>query len=80
MHTNPVARRTRLAAEIRAEMARQQVTRAALSAATGIKLRAISDSLRSERPFGLDELDTISNTLGMTLSQLVARTDTEAAA
>lgn len=74
LHPN---RRSALAGEIRAELARQNLTYSALAEATGITPSTISRRLQGVKPFDLDEIHTIAQFLGLKVSELTARTDVE---
>lgn len=71
-HT-PIARA--VSAEVRAEMARHQptVTGIQLAGMIGISQNYLAKRLRDETPPDLDDLDAISNALGITFDDLVAR-------
>jgi len=71
-------RRARTAAELRAELARKQVSVVSLSAATGIKVPTLRNRLAGKSPFYLEELDTICAALGVGLSAFVDRTEVDA--
>jgi len=71
-------RRTRAAAEIRAELARQKKSQAWLSAATGIKKTTLRSRLDGVGPFGLDDLDIITAALHIPLVEFISRTDVTA--
>ena len=73
-------RRARIAAEVRAELARQNKTRASLSQATGISVDTLRRRLDGVRPFYMDELDSITLFLGIPLVEFVARTESTEAA
>jgi len=78
--TGPTLRRTRIAAEIRAELARQQMSQATLSAATGITPSTLRARLQGVQPFWMDELDQIANVIGVPLSELITRSDEQVSA
>ena len=72
-------RRTRAAAEIRAELARLKESQAWLSAATGIKKTKLRQRLTGSLPgLTLDEIDTITAALGIPLVEFISRTDVAA--
>jgi len=55
-------------AEIRAEMARRQLTAAELARGLGVNERSLRRGLRGEREFSLAELDAILAMLGLALA------------
>lgn len=69
---NPV-RRTELAAEIRAELARQKRTQVSLSAATGLSLNTLRRRLDGVKPFYVEELEAVCMFLGVPLSDMITR-------
>ncbi|BBJ71037.1 hypothetical protein KPHES18087_05080 [Corynebacterium ulcerans] len=64
-----------IAAEIRAEMARQQKSLSELSDAVGIPLSTIRRSVKGQRAFTIDELASVAAWLGRDLLELVKKTD-----
>jgi len=68
-----VIRRASVAGEIRAEMARRQMSVTALSAGSGIKVDTLRRRLAGHRPFNTDELDSITHFLDLPLITLVQR-------
>lgn len=71
-------RRARIAAELRAEMARQKMSALTLSEATDIKVPTLRNRLAGKSPFYLEELDLICAALGVGLSDFVDRTEVAA--
>jgi transcriptional regulator with XRE-family HTH domain len=71
-HTTPL-RRGALAAEIRAEMARQRVSVAQLSDATCISAPTLYRRLHGVKPLLVEELDAISACLGVPVWELTER-------
>lgn len=63
-------RRELVAAEVRAELARQMMTVPALSDATGIAYRTLTRRVSGESPFDTDELDRVARALGVPLAHL----------
>jgi len=61
----------RVAAEIRAEMARRNVTQRALSEATGMHVAALGARLKGRRPITVDELTTIAIALDVEPADLM---------
>jgi len=76
--TKPKERRTRIADELRAEMARQRMTVVSLSAATNIKSPTLRNRLAGRSPFFLEEVDLICTVLGVGLTAFIDRTEVEA--
>lgn len=74
------ARTEGIAAEIRAELARQEISVNALSNNTGIPVSTLRRSVRGFRPFTVDELFVITRTLGLLMSEVVARAEKGVAA
>lgn len=72
-------RRSDLAAEIRAEMARQRVSIAQLSAGTGLSISKLYRRLNGVNPFLVDEFDAIAAFLGVPTWELAARAKAGAA-
>ncbi len=60
-----------VAAEVRAEMARQSKTQADLGRVLGVVQPAISLRLRGKRPFKLDELERLADYFDVPLSSLI---------
>lgn len=77
MGTNEL-RRTRVAAELRAELARQKMSVSSLSNSTHITLPTLRNRLAGKRPFFLEELDTICAVLGVGLTEFIDRTEVDA--
>lgn len=55
----------RVAAEIRAEMARQRMTQVRLSEALGLSQPQVAKRLKGEIAFDTTELETVARTLGV---------------
>lgn len=70
-------RRAAIAAEVRAELARQSMTLTALSLSTHITVPTLRNRLAGKRPFFLEELDTICAALGVGLTELIDRTEVD---
>lgn len=68
-------RTARLAAEIRAELGRQNKRIPELAAGTGINAATLRRRLQGERPFFLEEVDAIAQFLGFPVSEIVVRSD-----
>lgn len=60
-----------VAAELRAELARQHRSRRWLAAAVGLPLTTVARWVKGETAPGLDELDAIAQALGTTVGRLV---------
>lgn len=69
----------RLAAELRAEMARQRRTLTWLADQVGMTQSTLGRKLRGEYPFDVTELDMVTAALGIRASELWSRIDTEVA-
>lgn len=63
----------RLAAEVRAEMARQQVNNPRLADATGIPRVTLWRRLRADSDFTVDELMSVAEFLGLSVQELIDR-------
>lgn len=74
-----ITRRQRLAAEVRAEMARQRIALTTLSEKTGIPLSTLRRRTDAHVPFDVDELDAVGRVLGVSVAALLARTEAEPA-
>ena len=72
MHTDTT---TSLRGEVRAEMARQGITRQTLADRTDISVWAIGRALSGQRDFSLTEVLSIAAALGLPASELVARAE-----
>jgi lambda repressor-like predicted transcriptional regulator len=68
-------RRARLAAEIRAELGRQNKSAAELSAGTGIRPDTLRRRLNGRYPLMAEELLVICTFLGVSIGDLTARTE-----
>jgi hypothetical protein len=69
-------RRSSVAAEVRAELARQSKTHTSLADATGISVDTLRRRLAGQKPFYVEELGSVSRFLGLTIDQLIARAET----
>lgn len=70
---NYSTRREQVAAEVRAEMARQRISLTELADATSISPSTLRRRLDSVSPFDVDELDRVAGALGVSPDQLFAR-------
>lgn len=61
----------RVAAEVRAEMARQQMSQEKLAALTGLSQSRISRRLVGDRPFDITELAAVATALGVPVTQFM---------
>lgn len=68
-------RRTSIAAEIRAEKARQQITTQALADGSKINIATLRRRLDGVRPFTTDELDRLTHFLAVPLVTLIERAE-----
>jgi transcriptional regulator with XRE-family HTH domain len=62
-----------IAREVRAELGRQQISGAALGRHLFLSQAAISRRLRGVLPFGVNELQTIAELFGLSLTALLGR-------
>ncbi|RCS81822.1 helix-turn-helix domain-containing protein [Brachybacterium alimentarium] len=60
-----------VAAEVRAEMARQRTSRKELADATGISLSTLRRRLDDDTPFALDELPRVAHALNVPIAALM---------
>ncbi|GGO92575.1 hypothetical protein GCM10011584_29270 [Nocardioides phosphati] len=63
--------REAVAAEVRAAMARQQMTQVALAGKVDMSRVALADRLSARRPFAVDELYRIADALNVSVWSLV---------
>lgn len=68
-------RRTRIAAEIRAEMGRQRVSLSSLATDAGISPSTLSRRLNGVRPFLLEEVDAICHSLSVPMADILTRAE-----
>lgn len=73
-------RSERVAEEIRAEMARQQITVDALSEQSGIPISTLRRSVKGYRPFTINELFVITRLLGISVVEIIQRAEGQLAA
>ena len=66
-------RRTSIAALVRMELARQKLSKASLSDATGISIDTLRRRLDGVYPFTIEEVDAVSHFLGYTLPNFYAK-------
>lgn len=78
--TTPEVVSSRIADEIRAELARQRKTAAELAMVLGVTQHTIGRRLNGGTPFNAIELMAAALWLGMSLSDLVRRAESEMAA
>ena len=71
-------RRARVAAEIRAELARQNKSKASLAQAAGISPDTLRRRLNGVYPFAIEEVDAICFFLGIPIAEFVARARADA--
>ena len=74
MERNPL-RRESVAAEVRAELARQSKTYVSLADATGISVDTLRRRLAGLKPFYVEELASVSRFLGLTVDSLIERAE-----
>jgi len=63
----------RVAAEVRAAMARNRVSQEAVARALGVSQTAVSRRLSGVVPFDINELECVAQFLGVPIQQLVYR-------
>lgn len=73
-------RSERVAEEVRAEMARQQITVDALSEQSGIPISTLRRSVKGYRPFTINELFVITRLLETSVVDIVQRAEERTAA
>lgn len=79
-HTPEVLdRRTRIASEVRAEMARQKISKNDVAKEINVSLPTLTRRLSGDRPFYVDELDALSRLFRVPLSDLIERSEVEVA-
>lgn len=69
----------RVGANVRAEMARQKTTQAALAERLAMKQQALSRRISGRTPFNVDELHRVAKALGVSTSALMVDTPSRAA-
>ena len=69
------ARSERVAEEVRAEMARRQISVDALSEESGVPISTLRRSVKGQRPFTIQELFVITRLLGTTVVDIVQRAE-----
>ena len=79
MATQPL-RRTAVAAEVRAELARQNKTATSLAKTTDIPVDTLRRRLNGLSSFTVEELGSVCAYLGLSLDELLARCEASAAA
>lgn len=72
-------RSERIAAEIRAEMARQMISNNALADEIGMPISTLRRSVNGDRPFNLDEFWAVAQALDLSATELVARSQDKVA-
>lgn len=65
-----------ITAEIRAEVARQQVATSSLATQVGMTAATLARKLRGDRPVTLTEAQSLAQALGVPLSTLATRAET----
>jgi transcriptional regulator with XRE-family HTH domain len=63
--------RETIAEEIRALMARRQVSQTELAQAVGVSQATFSERIRGRKPFNLDQLDAIAEHLNVSVESIV---------
>ena len=75
LHPQPQTYAEMVAANVRAEMARQRLQQKTVAEALGVPKNLISDRARGRTPWTLNELETVARLLGTTVSELCAIRD-----
>lgn len=73
-------RSERVAEEVRAEMARRQISVNALSEESGVPISTLRRSVNGQRPFTIQELFVITRLLDTTVVDIVQRAEAQQAA
>ena len=73
-------RRSRVAAEVRAELARQNKSKASLAQAAGISIDTLRRRLDGVYPFYVEEIDAICFFFGIPVAEFIARAREDARA
>lgn len=73
-------RSERVAEEVRAEMARRQISVDALSEESGVPISTLRRSVKGQRPFTIQELFEITRLLGTTVVDIIQRAEDQLAA
>lgn len=73
-------RSERVAEEVRAEMARRQISVNALSEESGVPISTLRRSVNGQRPFTIQELFVITRLLDTTVVDIVQRAEDRTAA
>lgn len=67
--------RERIAAEVRAELARQQRTTTEVAESAGMVTSTLIRKMQARYPFDTDELERVAAVLGVTVTELLSRAD-----
>lgn len=78
MTNTPHPLRARVAAEVRAELARQGKVPADVGEVLGLSRPTVTNRLRGDSPFDLDELETLAAWLGVTPETFIPRREVAA--
>ncbi len=68
-------RSERVAEEVRAEMARQEITVNTLSEKSGVPISTLRRSVKGQRPFTIQELFVITRLLGISVVDVIQRSE-----
>ena len=77
VNTHPITTRDVVAANVRAEASRLGYNQVRLGKTLGISQGAITKRWRGERPWQLEELDSLASALGVSVADLVTPTGRE---
>lgn len=69
-----------LSVEVRAEMERQKISLNSLASKTGIPISTLRRRVIGFSPFTTDELFVVTTLLGVKMSEIISRAETQAAA
>ena len=78
LHMEHLDRRHAIAAELRAEIGRQNISRSALADAAGITVPTLRNRLEGKKPFVVDELLALLALLGINLPAFLDRVEQNA--
>lgn len=70
----PESPRERVAANVRAEVGRRQLTQASVAVILGKSQQSVSKKMRGSIPFDLEELDALASALSVPVEQFLATT------
>jgi len=74
-YSTGTSRTLRLAEEVRVEAARKRLTMASLAQGSDMTYQTLRRRLAGTHPFTVDELERVAAVLGVTVTELYARTE-----